>query len=149
METSTIVSPLEQEPSPLFVRKTFGKAVTTVETLLKNRQQQINFEFNNSEKDKPKDKSIIKEKSRTKWLKEIEQAPAGTIKVGLRNVSSNNHEQTMQKVDFKQIKNKSVTKAKFKKDLAIDETKELQLTIHDILDKSKKYIKNQSILTDF
>lgn len=44
----------------------------------------------------------------------------------------------MQKVDFKQIKNKRVTKANFKKDLAIDETKELQLTIHDILDKSKK-----------
>ncbi|WP_241568816.1 hypothetical protein [Spiroplasma endosymbiont of Megaselia nigra] len=185
VETSIIVSAPEQEPSPLFVRKTFGKVkttadmliekkqreqakvalvkaqaqqnnqqknikptvpsfdeekpsfekvVTTVETLLKNRQQQINFEFNNSEKDKP----IIKAKSRTEWLKAIEQAPTGTIKVGLRNVSSNNHEQTMQKVDFKQIKNKRITKANFKKDLAIDETKELQLTIHDILDKSKK-----------
>lgn len=44
----------------------------------------------------------------------------------------------MQKVVFKQIKNKRVMKANFKKDLAIDETKELQLTIHDILDKSKK-----------
>ncbi|WP_233485589.1 hypothetical protein [Spiroplasma sp. ChiS] len=116
---------------------------------LKNRQQKIDFEFNNSEKDNPKDKSTIKVKSRTEWLKAIEQAPAGTIKVGLRNVTSNNHEQTMQRVDFKEIKNKSVTKAKFKKDLAIDETKELQLTIHDILDKSKKYMKNQSKLTDF
>lgn len=189
VETSIIAAPSEQEPSPLFVRKTFGKVkttvdmliekkqreqakvalvkaqaqqnnhqknrkllvpslpeekptfgkvVTTVETLLKNRQQKIDFEFNNSEKDNPKDKSTIKVKSRTEWLKAIEQAPAGTIKVGLRNVTSNNHEQTMQRVDFKEIKNKSVTKAKFKKDLAIDETKELQLTIHDILDKSKK-----------
>lgn len=127
----TVPSFKEEKPA-------FGKVVTTVETLLKNRKQQINFEFNNSEKDKPKDKNIIKAKSRTEWLKAIEQDPAGTIKVGLRNVSSNNHEQIMQKVDFKQIKNKRVTKAKFKKDLAIDETKELQLTIHDILDKSKK-----------
>ncbi len=94
-----------------------------METLLKNRQKQINFEFNNSGKNKPKDKTIIKAKSRTEWLKEIEKAPSGTIEIGLRNVSSNNNEQTMQKVNFKQIKNKIVTKNKFKKDLAIEKQK--------------------------
>ncbi|WP_338955626.1 hypothetical protein [Spiroplasma endosymbiont of Polydrusus cervinus] len=120
-------------------KPTFGKVVTTVEVLLKDKhQQQIDFKFNNNEGyEETVTKPIVKAKSRTEWLKAIEQAPAGAIKVGLKNVNSNNHEQTLQRVNFNQMPKQGITK-KSKKDLAVEETKELQLTIHDILDKSKK-----------
>ncbi len=120
-------------------KPTFGKVVTIVEVLLKDKhQQQIDFKFNNNEGyEETVTRPIVKDKSRTEWLKAIEQAPAETIEVGLKNVNSNNHEQTLQRVDFNQIPKQGITK-KFKKNLAVEETKELQLTIHDILDKSKK-----------
>lgn len=43
----------------------------------------------------------------------------------------------MQKVDFTKPK-KQIDKNKFKKDLEIEETKELELIMHDFLDKDKK-----------
>lgn len=70
-------------------------------------------------------------------LKAIEKAPPGTIIVGLKNVKTNNQQQTMQKVDFTKPK-KQIDKNKFKKYLEIEETKELELIMHDFLDKDKK-----------
>lgn len=123
------------------VKPNLGKVFTTVENLIKDKK---NKTFENKNLDKLAvlnpivQESPKKENSRLARLKAIEKAPPGTIIVGLKDVKTNNQEQKIKKVDFTKPKKKQIDKSKFKKDLEIEETKELKITMYDILDKDKK-----------
>ncbi|WP_425379402.1 DNA topoisomerase IV subunit A [Spiroplasma endosymbiont of Stenodema calcarata] len=127
---------IKQEPKP-----NITKGVTTVEVLLNEKKkkeaakQAVPKVTTESLESQP---SQEKDSPRTALLKAIEKAPPGKIILGLKDVKKPNQEQKIKKVTFKAPHKKVGNKTKFKKDLEIEETKELKLTMNDILDKSKK-----------
>ncbi|AGM26147.1 DNA topoisomerase IV subunit A [Spiroplasma syrphidicola EA-1] len=137
------VSPTE------FKLKSFGKVTTTVEKLLAKKEEQKQ-QIKSAESISPVSEVVkepeIKEPTKTVSPTEFKLKSFGKVTttveklVTKKTITSEIPEpEKLIKVDFtnKKPTNKKVDKTQFKNDLAIDETKELQITFDDLLKEKK------------